>query len=142
MRLNFKKAILGFLFALAVPVLVSAHSVTGTFTKSTDDTGATGSGYTTWRLSGTCPTNPTTTTGFTSLNSTPYTVATFTDSTVTPGTYCYVVTFSNSTATSVPSNTASAVIQPAAPLNLTITNVSEFTVPKDILDENFSVNDL
>lgn len=118
---TFKKTLLGFLFALAMPIMASAHSVTLGFTKSTDDTGATGQGYTTWRQSGTCPASVTTTAGFTSLNSTLFTVASYTDSTVIPGNYCYIVTFTAAAATSVPSNTAGATILPAAPTNVTVT---------------------
>jgi hypothetical protein len=66
----------------------------------------------------------TSTSGFTSLNSTLFTTTTFTDSTVTPGTYCYVVTFTNPTATSGPSNTAAATILPAAPTNVTVTGTT------------------
>lgn len=122
--MNWLKKILAVsVLAFALPLVASAapHSVALSFTKSVDDTGATGSGYTTWRLSGVCPASVTTTTGFTSLNASLFTGNTYTDSTVTPGSYCYVITFTAASATSVPSNTASAVILPAAPTNVTVT---------------------
>lgn len=120
--MNWLKRILAVsVLAITLPVMASAHSVALSFTKSTDDTGATGQGYTAWRLSGTCPASVTTTTGFTSLNSTLFTGTTFTDSTVIPGNYCYVLTFTAASASSVPSNTAAAVILPAAPTNVTVT---------------------
>ena len=106
--------------SLVMSVTCSAHSVTLSFTRSVDDTQATGMGYTTWRMSGACPASVTTTTGFTALNSTLFTATSYVDTTVVPGSYCYVVTFSNTTATSVPSNTAEAVVLPAAPTNVTV----------------------
>ena len=117
---NFKRVLLGLVFSLAVPVLASAHSVTLGFTKSTDDTGAAGQGYTAWRLSGTCPASVTSTAGFTSLNSTLFTTNAYTDATVIPGNYCYVVTFTSAATASNPSNTAGAAILPAAPTNVKI----------------------
>lgn len=116
----FKRAVLVAVLGLTLPALASAHSVGLTFTKSTDDTGAAGQGYIAWRLSGTCPANVTTTAGFTSLNATLFTGNTFTDSTVVPGNYCYIVTFTAASAQSVPSNTAGALILPAAPTNVTV----------------------
>ncbi len=112
--------------ALSMSVVASAapHSVTLTFTRSVDDSQATGQGYTAWRMSGACPASVTTTTGFTSLNASLFTTTTYVDSTVVPGSYCYIVTFSNPTATSVPSNTAPAVILPAAPTNVTVTGTT------------------
>jgi len=122
--MSLKKLILGLALALAIPTLASAHTATLTFTKSVDDTGATGSGYTAWRQSGSCPANVTSTTGFTALNSTLFTGATYLDSTVVPGTYCYVVTFTAASASSIPSNTGAAIILPATATNVTIGNVN------------------
>lgn len=115
-----KRVFFSFVFAAIMPVIASAHSAQLTFTKSTDDTAAPGQGYTTWRMSGACPANVTTTAGFTALNSTLFTTNTYTDSTVIPGTYCYVVTFTAGSASSVPSNTALVVILPQAPTNVII----------------------
>jgi hypothetical protein len=121
--MNFlKKAVMVLALFAAVPVMAKAHSVSLGFTKSTDDTGATGQGYTAWRSTGSCPASVTSTTGFTSLNTTLFTGATFTDSTVTPGTYCYIVTFTASSASSVPSNAVAATILPAAPTSVTVTS--------------------
>lgn len=119
----FKKILGTIVLALALSVSASAHSTTLTFNKSTDDTGAAGQGYTAWRLTGTCPATVTDTTGFTALNSTLFTGTSFVDSTVTPGNYCYVVTFTSS-AQSVPSNTAGAAVLPAAPTNVKVTSVN------------------
>jgi hypothetical protein len=119
-----KKFFVVSVLAFALPLMASAHSVSLTFTKSVDDTGATGQGYTTWRQSGTCPASVTSTTGFTSLNSTLFTGSSYTDSTVTPGNYCYIVTFTAASAVSNPSNTAAAVILPAAPTNVTVTGTN------------------
>lgn len=120
MKFNFKALALGLVLFLGISTQAKAHSVALSFTKSTDDTGATGQGYQTWRLTGSCPASVTTTAGFTALNTTLFTGATFTDSTVTPGSYCYIVTFTAAAATSVPSNTAAPVILPAAPTNVIV----------------------
>lgn len=105
----------------AIPSLAFAHSATLGFTKSSDDTGATGSGYSAWRMSGSCPASVTDTAGFTKLNATLFTGNSFVDSTVTAGNWCYVLTFTANSASSVPSNTAAGVILPAPPTSVTIT---------------------
>ena len=117
------KILMVFVLSLAFSIAASAapHSVTLGWTKSVDDTGASGQGYTIWRQSGTCPASVTTTAGFTALNASLVTGITFTDSTVVPGTYCYIGTFTEAGATSLPSNTAGAVILPLAPTNVTVT---------------------
>jgi len=115
---------LALVLGLSVTASAQAHSVTLTLTKSTDDTGAAGQGYTTWRTSGTCPASVTTTTGFTAVNATLFTGTTFTDTTVTPGAYCYVVTFTAAAATSLPSNTVNPAILPAKPTNVTVTGTT------------------
>lgn len=118
----FKKVLVGFLFAVAMPILASAHSVTLSFTKSTDDIGAAGSGYTTWRMTGSCPASVTTTAGFTALNATVFTTNSYVDAGIAPGAYCYIVTFKTSSATSVPSNTSAAAILPVPPTTVTVTD--------------------
>ena len=116
MRSAFLKISLIVLLFLARPIAASAHEVDISFTRSVSDTGAVGSGYTVWRLSGTCPSSVTDTSQFTPLNSNFLTVTTYSDLTVVPGSYCYVVTFTNASGTSVPSPTASATVLPAAPV--------------------------
>lgn len=118
----FKKALIVSFISIVLPAMAAAapHSVTLSLTRSPDDSQAAGQGYTAWRISGTCPSSVTTTTGFTALNATLFTTTTYVDTTVVPGSYCYVVTFSNTIATSVPSNTAPAVILPAAPTNVIV----------------------
>jgi hypothetical protein len=129
-----KKSVLTFALSLALPILASAHSVTLSFTKSVDDTGAVGSGYTTWRMSGSCPaTAPTTTAGFTSLNAVLFQGNSYLDSSVIPGSYCYLLTFSSPTATSVPSNDAGATVQPAPPTNVITGTTTQVIVPSDVL---------
>jgi hypothetical protein len=118
-----KRILLAGIFAtmLSVSASAQAHSVTLTFTRSVDDTSAAGQGYTTWRLASACPASVTSTTGFIAVNATLFTTTTYTDSTVVPGKYCYVITFTSGSASSVPSNTGAATILPAAPTNVTIT---------------------
>lgn len=114
-------------FGLAFAASAAPHSVTLTFTASADDLGSTGAGYgyTAWRASGTCPTTaPTTTTGFTALNSMPFLTTTYTDSTVTVGQFCYLVTFTSGTAQSLPSNTAGAAVLPQAPTNVKVGTIN------------------
>ncbi len=98
-----------FLAVILMSFAAQAHSVVLGWTASTD----TGAGYLVFRLAGTCPTG--TLTGFTQLNATAISTLTYTDSTVTPGTYCYYVEATLGGANSVPSNTATAGILPAAP---------------------------
>jgi len=89
-----------------------AHSVALTWTASTDSTTAAPGSYTVYRFAGACSA----TASFTALVSTSTTA--YTDSSVTPGTWCYQVTFTLNGASSVPSNQASAVILPAPPTAL------------------------
>jgi len=93
-----------------------AHSVSLAWTASTDP----GVSYNIYRLSGACPAAGTT--GFSKITATPVAATTFTDSTATPGTYCYYATSVFNGAESVPSNLAPAVILPAAPTALSTTN--------------------
>jgi hypothetical protein len=92
-----------------------AHTVSLTWTASTDG----GASYNVYRLSGACPTAGTS--GFSKLTATPVTATSYTDSTVTPGTYCYYATAVLGGAESVPSNLASAVILPGAPTAVSAT---------------------
>ena len=116
-------AVLAGFLSLAPSAHAQGHSVTLGFTKSVDDTGVTGSGYTAWRANGTCPASVTDTTGFTALNSTLFTGTSYVDSAVTGGsTYCYMVTFTLSGNSSVPSNTAQTVVPVAPPTNVHIPN--------------------
>lgn len=113
--------ILVFALALIVVPVAQAHSTTTTWVKSSDDTGATGSGYTVWRMTGPCPAiAPTTTAGFTQASSSMLSVNTFTE-TIPPGTYCYMVTFTLNAAVSPDSNDAAAVILPAPPTQVIVT---------------------
>jgi hypothetical protein len=114
-------------FGLAFVTTASPHSITLLFTASVDDLGSTGTGYgyTAWRASGTCPTTaPTTTAGFIALNATPFLTNTYTDSTVTVGQFCYIVTFTSGSASSLPSNTAGAAVLPAAPTNVKVGTIN------------------
>jgi hypothetical protein len=95
--------------------LFAQHAATLTWTDSTNPTGTT---YNAWRLTGTCPTTaPTTTSGFTQVNTSAIAAKTFTDSTVAAAaTYCYVVTaVGTSGPPSAPSNDAQVIIPGAVP---------------------------
>jgi hypothetical protein len=117
--MNFKKVFLGLVLALSLATAASAHSVTLSWTKSTDDTGASGQGYTIYRLTGACTaSNTTSTTGFTALNTSLLEATTFTDTTVGAGTYCYVLTFTSASTASAVSNPAQATVPVAPPTNV------------------------
>lgn len=105
-----------------ISLLLLAHSATLTFTKSADDIGALSTGYTAYRAPGTCPAIIDSA-QFTVVNSSIIHGTSYTDMTVTPGVYCYFMTFSIG-AESVPSNAVTAIVQPAAPTNPVITNVN------------------
>jgi hypothetical protein len=78
--------------------------------------------YNVYKFSGVC-----TTTGspvFTKINTAPVTTLTYTDSTVTTGTFCYYVTAVLNGAESAPSTQVSAVILLAAPTLLKVTSSS------------------
>jgi hypothetical protein len=112
-KLNwFKCLVIGIAFMIPVPA--SAHSVTLTFTKSISDTG-TGRGYRVYRLSGQCPATISLS-AFTPINSVLFTNNTYTDTTAIPGSYCYVITFTDSKSVeSVPSNSVQVKVLPDAP---------------------------
>lgn len=106
------------LFLFFVPVALfgqATHSATLTWTDTVNPSGTL---YDVYRLTGTCPTTaPTTTSGFTLLNSSPLSAKTYQDTTVAASTtYCYVVTALASGGTqSAPSPDAQAVIPSAFP---------------------------
>lgn len=94
------------------------HSATLSWTDPSNPTGTT---YNVYRQTSACPaTEPTSLAGFTKLNTSIVTGLTFTDSTVTPGSYCYLVTAVVGSAESGPSPDAGASVLPFAPVSLTI----------------------
>lgn len=98
---------------------LGAHNVVLTWTNSPDTANTN-----VWRLAGTCPAPPLT--GFTQLNATSITTATYTDSAVTAGsTYCYYVTAILNGTNSGPSSTVTATIPVAPPSGLSIQSVAE-----------------
>lgn len=90
-----------------------SHTVVLTWTASPDA----GVAYTIYRASSACASSPT----FVKLAS-GITALTYTDTAVSPGTYCYQATATLNGAESVPSNQASAVVLPAPPAALTVTS--------------------
>ena len=104
--------ILGWLCAAAG---AQSHSVSLTWTASTDS----GVSYNVYRLSGACPTSGTA--GFSKITTATITATAYTDTTATPGDYCYYATSVLNGAESIPSNMASAVILPAPPTSLSVT---------------------
>jgi len=98
------------------------HSATLTWTDTVNPTGTT---YNVWRLTGNCPTPaPTTTAGFTQLNTSAISAKTYVDlSVVAAQTYSYVATaVATSGPQSAPSNCTTAVIPGAVPpTGLTVT---------------------
>jgi len=114
------------LLAAASPVVAQTHSVALTWTASTDAAANPSITYAVYRLNGACPAVAPTSvsgSGFTQINATGITTTTYTDSTVTPGTYCYFATaFINSTQ-SVPSNDAQGIIQPKPPTSFGVSSV-------------------
>src|ERR1700682_5201994 len=95
-----------------------AHSVSLSWTASTDNV----AGYNIYRLAGACPTSGST--GFTKITAAIVTGTTYTDSSITPGAYCYYATSTLNGAESAPSNFASAVILPAPPTALSTTGTN------------------
>ena|ERR1035437_3652675 len=123
--MNFKKTFLPIAAFLLMSCAASAHTVTLTLTRSVDDTGAAGSGYTAYRMNGVCPSDVSNTVGFTVVSPALFTTTTFIDTGMLPGTYCYVITFTSATATeSVPSNHVNAVDKNAPPSGLKVTNTN------------------
>jgi hypothetical protein len=107
---------------LTASAFAQSHNVTLTWTDTVNPTGTT---YNAWRQTGTCPTTaPTTTTGFTQLNSSAISLKSYSDTTVTGGTtYCYIITALGTTGSqSAPSNDAQAIVPGAfPPTGLTVT---------------------
>jgi hypothetical protein len=92
----------------------SSHSVALNWTASSDATSNPSLAYNVYRVSADCstPVLPT----FVKQNSTPVTTVTYNDGSVSVGqSYCYRVTSALNGLESAPSNTANAVILPAAP---------------------------
>jgi hypothetical protein len=106
----------------------AAHSVGLTWTASTDAAANPSLAYNVYRLNGACPAVAPTSvsgSGFTKINTASVTTTAYTDSTVAPGTYCYFATAFISATESVPSNDASAIVQPKSPTSLGVTTVTE-----------------
>jgi hypothetical protein len=104
----------------------AAHSVALTWTASTDAAANPTLTYNVYRLNGACPaTAPTSVSGsgFTKLNTAAITTTTFSDSGIAPGTYCYFSTAFLNATESIPSNTAQALVAPAAPTSLGVTSI-------------------
>lgn len=104
------------------------HSVGLTWTASTDAAANPTLTYNAYRLNGACPAVAPTSisgSGFTKINTAAVTTTTYSDANIAPGTYCYFATaFLNSTE-SIPSNDASAIVQPAAPTSFGVTQVTQ-----------------
>jgi hypothetical protein len=104
-------------FLAALPSLASAqtaHSVILTWTDTLNP--ATGTTYNVKRATGLCTGTPTFTTLATAL-----TTKTFTDTTVTPGNYCYEVTATVNGVESSPSNTVNPAVPAFPPAGLAFT---------------------
>jgi hypothetical protein len=109
---------LSIIFAIAlflVPAVAQAsHSVLLTWTDTLNP--ATGTTYTVYRASGLCSGTPT----FSKV-ATAVAVKTYTDSTVTPGNYCYQITASFGGAESQPSNSVNPSVGAFPPTGLNFT---------------------
>jgi len=121
-RQDKEKVMRGFRFAfvfvllfsfLAAPIFAAGHSALLNWTAPSDAT--VGTTYSVYRMSGACPATPGT--AFTLLAS-GVTTTTYTDATVTVGTWCYYVEQVQNSTNSVPSNLAGGT---AAPFAATIT---------------------
>jgi hypothetical protein len=104
--------------ALAAGPTRAQHSVSLTWTASTDAAANPLLSYNVYRLVGACPASGTA--GFTKINTAAVVTPTFADANVGLGSFCYYVTATLNGAESVPSNTASAVILPGSPTLLKI----------------------
>ena len=98
--------------ALATGPTRAQHSVSLTWTASTDAAANPLLSYNVYRLVGACPASGTA--GFAKINTTLVMTPTFTDANVGLGSFCYYVTATLNGAESVPSNAASAVILPGS----------------------------
>jgi hypothetical protein len=98
----------------AIPLTAQAtHSATLTWSDTQNPASTT---YSVQRATGLCSGTPVYSTIATAV-----TVKTYTDATVTPGNYCYVVLAVYAGVTSPPSNTASAAVPTFAPQTLSVT---------------------
>lgn len=123
--MSLNKKILGVVFGTiltAGSLIAAGHSTTINWTASVDmpATIPAGSGYNVFRASGACPASGVPT-GAAELNTTPVAANTFTDTTVTPGNWCYYVETLLGGVSSLPSNTALGATPVAPPTNVTIT---------------------
>jgi hypothetical protein len=114
--------LLPLLLVLPFPSRAQAHSVSLSWTASSDAAANPTLAYNVYRISGACPASGTT--GFVKLSASPVSGTTFTDSTVPLGQVCYYVTATLNGGESLPSNTAAAVILPGAPTSLKITGTT------------------
>lgn len=122
--MKFNKVILATVLALSFAgAAYAAHSVGLSWTASIDmpATIPSGSGYNVYRSSGACPASGLPTSPVL-LNSAPVTAVVYTDSTVTPGAYCYYVVTALNGAVSAGSNTAQGAVPVAPPTNVIINN--------------------
>ena len=103
--------------AFAVPARAQ-HSVSLSWTASSDAAANPTLGYNVYRLAGACPASGTA--GFTKINTSQVTTPTFSDATVAIGQNCYYVTSTLNGAESSPSNLVSAVVLPGAPTLLKV----------------------
>ena len=109
----FRSTILAMFFLTNSLAFAAGHSATLSWAAPSDATS--GTTYNLYRLAGSCPAAPTT--GFTLLSA-GITATTYTDSTVTVGSWCYYVTQVQNSTNSAPSNLAGGT---AAPLAVFIT---------------------
>jgi hypothetical protein len=101
------------LLALAFPAFAQTHQAVLSWTDTLNPTGTT---YTILRSPGMCSGTP----SF-SIIASGVTAMTYTDTTVTPGNYCYEVEATSGGVLSAPSNTALAPIPAFAPTGLAVT---------------------
>jgi len=101
-------ALLALSFALTAPAAHAQHTATLTWTNSVDTPQTN-----IYRAAGQCPT--TAPSGFTKLNSTPVTTATFADAAPLIGLSCYYVTAFSNGLESVPSPLVQVSLPPAPP---------------------------
>jgi len=104
------KILLGLLILFfASGAQAQAHSTTLTIT---DPVASAARSYNVYRASGACPVTGLGSLVFTKLTLTPISVLTYTDSTITVGTWCYYVTAVESSIESNPSVTAGGTAKP------------------------------
>ena len=101
---------------LLLPLRAFAHSTTLNWSAPSDATSSTT--YSIYRMSGACPAAPGT--AFTLLTS-GVTGTTYTDNTITVGTWCYYVEQVQNGTNSAPSNMAGGTAAPNAPILISVT---------------------